>query len=162
MQWFRVTKYDPGLRTGPGDSYPREEWTSMSDIGRCFDGHVLDRAEYLGVESAYLDAVRAFAAEAGAGSLLIRGLEWHATTGVAGYREGQRVPIAQAVEVVRGMLREGPLWCRLEDDDRLVVHVGYDYYLYIGTRRVTDGTLGRVRESGLFVEPGWTSPYLDH
>ena len=38
--------------------YTKNEWISVSDIGRSFDGEVLTKEEYLRVESAYVDTVK--------------------------------------------------------------------------------------------------------
>jgi hypothetical protein len=161
MRWFRITKYDPRFRTGPGGAYTRDEWTSISDIGKSFAGRVLERDEYLAVESAYLRAARRLAADSGSTSMRIRGLESQPGPGLSTYTEGQSVPIAEALEITRQMLREESIWCRLEDDARFMVHVGYDYYMYVGAAGAAGETINRIRKSGLFVDEDWTSPYLD-
>jgi hypothetical protein len=74
---FRVTKYDPAHRTRRG-AYTRDEWTSVSDIGRAFSGVVLTEAEYRRVEDAYTTAGVAYLREAGLPSLAVAGLENHA------------------------------------------------------------------------------------
>ena len=55
MLEFRVTKYDPAHRDARG-VFTREEWTSVSDIGRRFEAGVLGEAEYRRVEGAYATA----------------------------------------------------------------------------------------------------------
>jgi hypothetical protein len=65
-----------------------------------------------------------------------------------------------AVEAVRQMLREEG-WCRLIDDDRFYIHVGWDYYLYVGTSRLCERSVRLAEARGLFVDPDFPSPYLD-
>jgi hypothetical protein len=38
---LRVTKYDPALRVGGRGAFTGDDWTSVSDVGRTFDGVVL-------------------------------------------------------------------------------------------------------------------------
>src|SRR5690349_6383481 len=59
MVGFRVTKYDPYLRS-PNGVYSRNEWTSVSDVGRAYDGRVVSCSDYLRVETSYVLAVRGF------------------------------------------------------------------------------------------------------
>lgn len=37
MQYFRITKYNPQFRNKQGE-YKNEEWTSVYDIGKKFEG----------------------------------------------------------------------------------------------------------------------------
>lgn len=159
----RITKYDPahrdarGYYTGPEDT--------ISDHGP--------------VESAYLSAVAALARESGVEYLEIRepglpgavsfGLEpsiegyglagLEQAMGPHGFHDGARVTLAVALELVRTMLRDHGLWCRLEAEGRFAVHVGWDQYLYVGAARPLDEALARVRALGLFAEPIDVSPY---
>lgn len=61
---YRITKYDPALRSASG-AYARKEWTSRSDIGCSFEGVVLTLAAYQRVEDAYVDVALAFLMESG-------------------------------------------------------------------------------------------------
>ena len=159
---LRITKYDPahrdarGYYTGPEDT--------ASDHGP--------------VEAAYLSAVAALARESGVDRLEIRepGLPGPArfglgpTTGgygldglldLADFHDGARVALPTALELVRAMLRDHGLWCRLEAEGRFAVHVGWDQYLYVSTAPPPEsgGALDRVRALGLFAEPVGLSPY---
>jgi hypothetical protein len=53
--WWRVTRYDPARRDERG-AYRGETWTSISDVGKVFEGHKLTIDEYERVETAYVDA----------------------------------------------------------------------------------------------------------
>ena len=75
---FRVTKYDPVHRDRSG-AYTRDEWISVGDIGQAFNGVVLTEVEYQRIEDAYVAAAVAFLREAGVPSLVVAGLENHAS-----------------------------------------------------------------------------------
>ncbi|MEV7194938.1 S1 RNA-binding domain-containing protein [Streptomyces sp. NPDC093510] len=159
---YRVTKYDPADRDEHGHYTGAED--SVSDHGV--------------LENAYLQAVEAFAAEAGIDRLSVRepqvpslahfgtgrpqddfGLAALFPTGLAGFHDGADVPLAVGLELTRLMLRESGAWCRLEWEDAFAVHVGWDQYLYVGSRRPGGRALARTRALGLFPERLDASPY---
>ena len=59
-------------------------------------------------------------------------------------------------EVVRRVLRE-EFWCRLEGAGAFI-HVGYDYYMYVGIPQACPSAEALASQLGLFVEP-FRSPY---
>jgi small subunit ribosomal protein S1 len=173
---FTVTKYDPGLRDDTG-AFTGCDWTSMAEIGEAFNGHVLTRQRYEQVEDAYLRAVELFAAASGVNELLVRdpelpaginlrvaslGATWPvpdlSPLSLHDLHDGLQVPLAVGVKLVRAMLRESGLWCRLEADGQFFAHVGWDYYLYIGSNQPCEQAVDQVRQLDLFVEHQ-TSPY---
>lgn len=161
MQGYKITKYDPSCY-GVAGHYLKDEWTSISEIGKTFDGTALTLAEYERVENAYLAAVRAFADAAGIDRLQVRDVEVRDDTPRWELRDGQYVSLSLAIEICREMLREGTIWCALEEGEDFYVHVGYDYYMYIGVNASADAreAVHSVRQLGLFVEENWLSPYL--
>ena len=54
---YRLSKYDPSKRSSDGH-FTANEWTSVSDIGRTFDGGTVSLSDYMEAEDAYVDAVR--------------------------------------------------------------------------------------------------------
>ena len=52
MKEYRISKYDPQFRVN--GAYQKNEWTSISEIGKVFDDGVLTLAEYLRVENEYI------------------------------------------------------------------------------------------------------------
>lgn len=56
------------------------------------------------------------------------------------------------------MLRERG-FCRLEAPAGVYIHVGYDYYLYLGGAVPSDRTIDLATQVGLFVDEDFTSPY---
>lgn len=174
MYAYRITKYDPRRRDATG-AYQGADWTSWSDVGSTFAGHELTIADYLAVEDAYVATVRAFADEAGVKSLVVRDLEpgpddadrvsahalAQAPVAPAAWtvHDGDDLPIQLAEHVCRLVLREA-LWCRLVDASGFYVHVGHDYYMYVGTPTPCPRAIELATAAGLFVEP-FPSPYRD-
>lgn len=64
----------------------------------------------------------------------------------------------ETIDVVRDMLRERG-YCRLDADRAVYIHVGYDYYLYLGGDVRCQRTLALATELGLFVDTGYVSPH---
>lgn len=124
---YRVTKYDPAERDEHGHYTGTED--TASDHGE--------------IEAAYLQAVLAFALEAGIESLSVREpqvpslahfglerplenfrLEGLLPTGLTGFHDGAEAPLDIGLELVRRMLRDSGVWCRLEAEGTFAVHVG--------------------------------------
>jgi len=153
---YRVTKYDPALRDASG-AYTRSEWTAVSDVGSSFNGILLTELAYLRIESAYIAVALAFLRESGVTSLVVNSLENHRKTELT-IGEGTHLSLAQIGATLSRLLRE-EFWCRLEGADSFV-HIGYDYYMYIGVPVVCPKARQLATAHGLFVEPFW-SPYGD-
>ncbi|MFJ3856541.1 hypothetical protein ACIPRL_09965 [Streptomyces sp. NPDC090085] len=64
-----------------------------------------------------------------------------------------------ALELVRAMLRDQGVWCRLEAGDAFTVHVGWDQYVYVGSAVPSPEAVARTRELGLLPAPMTASPY---
>jgi len=156
MHRFRVSKYDPALRTVSG-VYGKDEWTSFSDVGRSFSGTTLSREEYLRVESAYVEAAAAFLAEDRAPELRVVGLEIRGDRPTAPV-EGSHVARGAFAGVCQSILRD-EFWCKLEADGRFV-HFGWDFYMYVGVLNPCERAIVRAKSLGLFVET-FESPYID-
>ncbi|WP_460499211.1 S1 RNA-binding domain-containing protein [Glycomyces tarimensis] len=158
---YRITKYDPADRDALGH-YSTEVTTS--DHGP--------------VEAAYLQAVAAFAADAGVEHLAIREPEatgfvhfgaepavpGHGLAGIfppdlTGYHDGAEVTVDVGLALVRAMLRDNGAWCRLEAEGAFAVHVGWDQYVYVLTSSPSANALARTRALGLFPELLDASPY---
>lgn len=165
MDWYRICKYDPAFRDERG-FYQRDEWTSISDIGRSFGGVVLDVQTYLAMENAYVGALREFMADAGVSSLRVVSLKpavdldalrryglpdaEELTRLASELREDSELSGVTLDQVCRLSLRE-VLWCRLEWPGRFVARASDDYYLHIGTTAPSERAIAKTLESGLFV-----------
>jgi len=135
----------------------RSDWTSVSDVGSAFSGVVLTQEEYDSAENAYISAAKAFLEETGVNSVRIAGLE-DPDARHPQFCESAVIPVADVGLVLAMLLRED-LWCRLEADEAFI-HVGYDFYMYVGTSKPCPFSQRRAISSGLFVEP-FRSPYHD-
>jgi hypothetical protein len=156
MQHYRVTKYDPARRDVSG-AYPTDDWTSHSDIGQSFGGHTLTEERYAAVENAYLESAVAFLKEAGVRELAVVGLE-NAGAHVDSPPEGAVIPTERLPAVLRSLLRE-EYWCKLESKSAFV-HVGWDYYMYIGVLESCPLAESIAQSRGLFIEQ-FRSPYAE-
>lgn len=145
---YRVAKYDPAFRDREG-RYLREEWTSVSDIGRLFGGVVLTREDYQRVENDHVEAALAFLREADCGSLLAVGVENHGGSPSAP-AEGESLSGPRLEDAIRRLLQE-EFWCRLEGNG-CFLHFGYDYYLYVGVLSPCPQACLLASRLGLFVE----------
>jgi hypothetical protein len=121
-------------------------------------GQVLSPAEYQEVETAYIDAAVGFLRQAGVRELVVRGFENSGNSQTA-LREGAVLSLEQAAQTVRAMLRE-ELWCRLEAQ-LTYVHIGWDFYMYIGVPVECPSAQAAAKRRGLFVE-SFASPYSEN
>jgi len=72
---------------------------------------------------------------------------------------GQKVNKLEVADIARLVLREF-LWCKLEEDQKIFVHFGYDYYMFIGSsEKPPKSIIKKIEKMGLFVEE-FESPYL--
>ena len=72
--------------------------------------------------------------------------------------EGTVIEIRDIEHLCRLVLRE-QLWCKLENDNIMFIHFGYDYYMYIGCLSKSEGVINLIKKIGLFLEK-FESPYL--
>jgi len=156
---YRITKYDPALRDERG-AFTGDDWTMFSEIGETFGGTRLTLSTYLDIEARHLVALASFLEESGTSSVTAEAVENHANSFRVG--EGDRLSPAEAIEAVRQMLRDEPnCWCRLVDRDRFYLHIGWDYYFYVGTDKPCERSVALAREKRLFVDEDFVSPYLE-
>jgi len=154
MYQYRVTKYNPKFRSATG-SYMVDDWTSRSDIGKTFGGTLLTEERYLSIEQAYLQAASALLAEANIVQLKVVGLENRG--GMSNVPpEGSLIPSSRVPQVLRSLLRE-EYWCKLEGS-KSFIHVGYDYYMYVGLPAKCLNAVAAAKNLDLFVEV-FPSPY---
>jgi hypothetical protein len=161
MYQWRVTKYDPRLRDSSG-TLRGGDWTSWSDIGKQYNGREFTLKNYQKIENAYIEAARNFFIESSVLYVTVRGLEignkenLDRAIGLGLFEEldlheGQQLELEDALHALRMMLREFT-WCRLEYEDQFFIHVGYDYYMYIGAAKDMPDVITKARHSDLFVE----------
>lgn len=156
MVEYRVTKYSPAFRDA-GGAYTRVEWTSFSDIGCMINGSTLSEAEYRQTERAYVSSALEFLRESAVTSLAVRGLENHRGVSLT-FGEGSNLSLEQLKNTLPRVLRED-FWCKFESPNSFV-HVGYDYYMYVGVPAPCLKAVQFASSVDLFVEP-FQSPYSD-
>ena len=154
MHEYRVTKYDPQHRKH--GAYTRDEWTSVSDVGKVFGGILLTMEAYEQAERQHLHFLSELAQQCSAFPLYVDSYDdvhhnhaWH---------EGQEIPAADLQTIVRSILRE-ECWCRLHGTG-FFIHFGYDYYIYVGCHLPLEAIRPLAARHGLFCEP-FRSPYHD-
>ena len=157
MLEFRVTKYDPALRDATG-AYLGDDWIfGIEDIGRVFNGVALTQREYERVESAYVTTAIKLLEDAGITTLILRDLYNQSDVPLT-VADNEQLSLTQVAGVLKSVLR-GEFWCTLEHAEAFI-HVGWDYYMYVGVPTASDAALALGAEQGLFVEP-FESPYKD-
>jgi hypothetical protein len=151
---FRITKYNPAFRAANG-AYQGDDWTSISDIGKIFNGIELTRTEYERVEHAYVTTALKFLQDSGISSLKVSELENNFGFPLAPAND-EHLSLSQITVTLSSLLREA-FWCKLECPQAFI-HVGYDYCMYVGVPNVSHSALEFASNSGLFVEL-FESPY---
>lgn len=108
------------------------------------------------MEDACALAALAFLREAGISSLAVIGLETYDTP--IPLANGKILKLDEVGPVLRQLLRE-EFWCRLEEPGAFV-HVGYDYYMYVGVPHPCPAARALAGKLGLFVEE-FRSPHSE-
>ncbi len=152
MNECRISKYNEKFRIN--GIYTKDEWTSIGDIGKKYDNIIFTYDEYQKVESSYLNVIKNVFNTVEAKYLQIQGLEDYKH--VCKYIDKQIVELNDIINISQDCLRE-KYWCRLEAD-KMFIHFGYDYYLYIGSHLTYDEMKKIVNEQGLYIEKR-KSPY---
>lgn len=156
MQCFRISKYDPKKRLEDG-SYSVDEWTSFSDIGSSFQAGTLTEAEYERVEAAYVTSALDFLEEAEVDALRVVSYEnyggYQSQVDLNGSLSGDMLRRA-LVEVLREH------WWGKFEADQCYIHIGYDFYMYVGVPKSCTQSRRTCVKRGLYVECV-DSPYWD-
>jgi len=167
MTQLRITKYNPRNRDDAGKYLP-DDWTSVSDVGKYFEGKRLTITEYLQAEGGYVEALKRLIAIVGVEHLtvneleinninkgLFKSLQWKGEISPKMLKNKMAIQGQAIYDVVRMVLRE-MIWCKLSGGYGFYVHFGHDYYMYVGF----DGDLPKnvTFPSSIYVEP-FESPY---
>lgn len=155
---YRVTKYNPQYRDERSGGYLLDEWTSICDIGKVFNGEVVTKEEYDFVEDAYVKSVLSFMDDMDIQALKLISLE-----NTRNYKD-DRLTIEDnkfynkaEIEILTRLILRGEIWTKLIHDN-MFVHFGYDYYMYIGVNKMPSEALDISAGLGLFPE-NFSSPY---
>lgn len=149
MNQYRITKYNPKNRNSQGHYFYPNEWTEFSDVGKS-----VSLEEYELIEDSYISSAIDIVSSSGSKGLVVRGLEKSQNN--CAYSEGEFITINELSLVIQSILR-GNFWCKLESDQAFI-HIGYDFYMYVGSISICNNSIERTEAKGLYVET-FESPY---
>jgi hypothetical protein len=167
MNTYRVTKYNPKYRDKEG-AFTKDDWTSISDIGKTFENKTISATDYKTVENKYINAIKLILIELSIEYCTVESLfknELDETSNkesiysrfdfevYSNINEGDSMDINKTLTVARLMLRED-LWGNIESPlKELIIEFGYDYYMYFKTAKDLSSLIPIIEhEIGLFVE----------
>jgi hypothetical protein len=170
--FWRITKYDPTNRIN--GVYEKNEWTSISEVGKVFSAEKFLLGHYLETESLYITAINLIMNENKLNTIQVMDLEKYnfdeekaefnsiytdeMKSVYNNVRNGDYISVYELELLSQLILRE-KIWCKFQSSE-MFVHFGFDYYMYIGSIKECNDSLIKIRSSGLFVE-NFESPYLE-
>jgi hypothetical protein len=169
MYKYEITKYNPKFRD-ENRRYNKEDWTSISDIGKSFE-EVLTVENYSQVEDSYINAIQIVMDYLGVPYLLINNIirssskenflemarkfvELYSDEFIKVYtnlRDFERLDKEKVDICCRLLLRED-IGCDLYFPRKMKVFIGYDYLMEIHTSRSIDTIRPLIEQLGLYVE----------
>jgi hypothetical protein len=165
---WRITKYDPKYR-GPKGVYLNDEWCIYSEVGKLFNNAQFTFDEYVRVENLYIEAIKLFMECHDISALQVNSLERNKKlekdvhnnsnmiTLFNGVQESDWIKEVDIKDFCSLILRD-KIWCKLRYKRKMVVHFGWDFYMYIGSVSSCEEVIAEIEKSGLFVEV-FKSPY---
>ena len=165
---WRITKYNPANRD-KNDIYQKNEWTSIGDVGNKFGDNEFTFEEYFFYENSYIDAIIRIMCENNIETLKIDTLEKYEYINYNDFVESESkkyfkflkkdilITKEEVIQIAKFALRE-IVWCKLASE-KMFIHFGYDYYMYIGSAKPSEEVLKIIKNNGLFVE-SMISPYI--
>ena len=148
MNCVRISKYEENTNVHT------EEWTSISDIGKRYGNNVLTYDEYLLIENHYLTCIDEIMTAANQATFRIENLEKYSKVQ---WKNNQLIDVSNMIRFVRDCLRE-KCWARLIGENSYV-HIGYDFYIYVGVSIDLSTVFSIVKENQLHCKE-MVSPYL--
>ncbi|MDO5552335.1 MAG: hypothetical protein Q4G68_01110 [Planctomycetia bacterium] len=148
---LRTTKYDPANRNEQG-FYIKDEWISIGDIGRSYDGKIFTASEYFRVEDAYCETVKLLLDAQKIDHLIISNCDsekripnfFTSTKYYVIQNElkgklcpGRKCNWHEIDLLIRLNLRE-EFWCVFEGKYGTYLEFGYDYYMLYGSKKNID------------------------
>lgn len=167
MTVIRISKYDPRYRVS--GTYTRNEWTSVSDIGKRYGEYLFVGKDYLCMENNYISCIMELISYVPGDRFVIR----H-------YEHQGRIPFMLRIKLTRALksglyfLRK-PLWkngqvlstkdipafatdCLRERcwgviyGKRMSIRFGYDYYMYVDSALPSSLVVDIAHKHNLFCE----------
>lgn len=163
---YSISKYRPQFYDSQS-CYTRNEWTSISDIGKSFDDGVLTTNEYLETEKHYINTAIELARISGCSYLTVDYLEGkHIVQNVKGYqlnynlletarkmRQGLKIRLSDCVDYLRLCLRECCYACFSNHSHNFYIDFGYEYYMHIHTALPKSQVENVVSTHSLYFRP---------
>ncbi len=160
MKSIRVTKYNPQNRDEKGFYTLLDEWTSISDVGKTYQGQTFTMEQYLVAEEKYIRAVGLLMQKTSVNQMKLLDLENHSYKTALNLSEGKTIPISLVSELVKMILRE-EIWGKLVAKNQFEIHFGYDYYMYFIGKSLTEDIIEELKSiEGLYIEE-MPSPYFN-
>ena len=163
---YKISKYKI-----KNENETTNEWASISDIGEKFNGKQFKYEEYIKTENAYIKAINIFIKLNNIKELTIDELEkynydkldyddydFQISQLVKNIKNKMNVKACEIELFIRAILRE-QIWAKLYCSDELFIHFGYDYYMYIGSKKNPKKEIKQIEKIGLVIEEQ-VSPYL--
>lgn len=143
---YSISKYSPQFYDSQS-CYTRNEWTSISDIGKSFDDGVLTINEYLETERHYINTAIELALISGCSYLTVDYLEGkymeqnvkehplnsHLLETAQKMRQGMKIRISDCAEYLQLCLRECGYASFSNHLHNFYIDFGYDFYMHIRT-----------------------------
>lgn len=170
MNKYRISKYNPLFRAANG-RYLKEDWISISDIGKTFDGKQLTIESYKAIEDGYVNAIHLIMGHMNIPYLSIKNFNKNSSIDVfedfiKKYQELYTKEILDTYYHVkeldnlekgvldsycRLLLREN-IWSEVFYQEEVKVFIKYDYLMGIHSNRSLERIIPEIEKSGLFVE----------
>lgn len=168
MTGYRITKYNPADRDSQG-YYQKDDWISFANIGKSYENKILTLKDYLKVENSYIKAIQIFMDYLNLdffniinfkkiGLITSKGYSQELIKTYKNLRRNNKITRNSIPNVIRLRLRND-IGGFLETNG-MIVHFGWDYYMYISSSKELPLALKqKIENIGLFVE-NFESPYL--
>lgn len=166
MNKWRITKYNPIFRN-PDGLYIKEDWSTIWEIGKTFNGRKITIEDYLNLENDYANTALDLLSSAGLDRLRVKELSKtfdtipHLSTPIIEKPikliENNWLDVNDIEKVIKMMLREA-VHCKLVYPYKFYVHIGWDFYMYIGANLDKTRAENIVTNHSLYLEDS-ESPY---
>ncbi|PHZ84767.1 DUF7683 domain-containing protein [Paremcibacter congregatus] len=174
MQQYCITKYDKSKRDKNG-TYPDDcdQWTESCDVGRHINGKKVQLRDYFRVEDRYIKAALALFDYADLPYLRLTNAHLHdyqmeilrkknkhfheLSFSSIDFRE-DAIICRDEIPTVLKMIFRNLGEAKLEFQGKFFIHIGWDFYMYIGAHVSNNSLIEKIEEDGLYVLE-WDSPY---
>lgn len=170
MYKYRISKYNPLFRATNG-RYLKEDWISISDIGKTFDGTQLTIESYKAIEDGYVNALHLIIGYMNIPFLSIKNFSKNSSIDVLQdlikkypglytekildtYHDSKELDNLEK-DVLdsysRLLLREN-IWSEVFYQEKVKVFIKYDYLMGIHSNQSLEKIIPDIEKLGLFVE----------